>query len=400
MIHVLFQGWSQVQHSYGIVMAFLLVHLHKNYNDKITIYVQEMPYYNAKWNESKKMVYNEEYNNILSNFKQYNGEKIDLIYRQTFPYNISIYDANIPKCIFYTSEFGRLDPSYFHIDGVKILDNQIIQNHLNNNKNIFFTTPSLWSSNGLKEYTTTNDRIITHGVDTTIFYKHTNSELRNKIRKLYSVNETDILLINIGAMTGNKGITLILQTLHVLINKLNKTQFKLLLKGSDDLYTCQQFLEQYLMNLHITFGELEKLKKNIIFTNKTLQFKSINDLYNAADLYISPYLCEGFNLTVLEALSSGLSVVVPTTGSTKEYIEDIYKNGGKDYIYYIPSKVLENNSGYFNDINTNDILNILLQFKHKESHLQYDQMFSYIETHYSWNYVSSLLYEYFLDIIQ
>jgi hypothetical protein len=33
-------------------------------------------------------------------------------------------------------------------------------------------------------------------------------------------------------------------------------------------------------------------------------------------------------------------VIVPRTGSTKEYIEDIYKNGGDKFIRYVNSEVL------------------------------------------------------------
>ena len=41
-------------------------------------------------------------------------------------------------------------------------------------------------------------------------------------------------------------------------------------------------------------------------------------------LYISPYLAEGFGLTMLEALASGLRVLVPRTGSASDYIDPIY----------------------------------------------------------------------------
>jgi hypothetical protein len=36
-----------------------------------------MPYFREEWNSSKKLVYSEEYNNIIRNFKKWNGEKVD-----------------------------------------------------------------------------------------------------------------------------------------------------------------------------------------------------------------------------------------------------------------------------------------------------------------------------------
>jgi len=394
---VLFQSWIQVQHSYGIVMCFILKHLQQNYKGKIIIYVQEMPYFNPKWNDSKKCVYNKEYTDILSELKQYNGEQVDLVWSQTYPYDITRISNDIPKCVFYTSEFSKLDTSFFNISNVKMYDDEYIKDYLAKNDNIYFTSPSKWSSNGLIPYSK-RDRIITHGVDTDIFYKHTDDTIRNKIRKKYGISETDILMINIGAMTGNKGIILILESLNYLVNKMGKCQYKLLLKGSGDLYTSQQFLENDMNRLQCTNEELVKLHKHIIFINDTLSFDRINDLYNAADIYVSPYLCEGFNLTPLEALSAGLDVLVPQTGSTKEYIQSIYENSGKNYIHYVKSHVIENPMGYQNHINVNDVINALINFK--KGNDGYLQMVNYIKEALSWNAVSHLVFNYMNEIVQ
>lgn len=429
-IKILFEGWVNIPHSYAIVFCFQLIHLYKNYNDKIEFYVKEMPYYNPMWNNSKKLVYCEEYNSILTNFKKYNGEVVDLIYRQTYPYNLCIDNNNhhISKCIFYTSEFATLDKSYFILNKEHYDFNEFyIKSYLENNKNIFFTSPSLWSSKGMSKYITVSkdttcpnrNKIITHGVDPTVFYKDTNKITRSEIREKYNVKNDEILLINIGAMTKNKGIMLILETLHILVNKLNKKEFKLMLKGSDDLYQCTEFLKIYFNEFQnsqkMTTLDINNLLDNhIIFTNKTLSFKRINDLYNAADLYISPYLAEGFNLTTLEALSSGLQVLVPRTGSTEEYMNDIHCNGGSDFIHYVNSTVVvldaadgttEIDKKMVNNIKIEDLVNALLDFLKNTNTNEiarknnYDKMFNHIKQNYSWDVVSGLLYKYFLEII-
>jgi hypothetical protein len=121
MISVLFEGWRLLQHSYGNVLAFLLVHLWKQYGpdktNEIIFYVRECSYCDINWKNNQKLTYSKEYNRILKNFKQYNGEKVDIIYRQTYPYNLE--PPNIqgtPICVFYTSEFAILNNSYFHHD--------------------------------------------------------------------------------------------------------------------------------------------------------------------------------------------------------------------------------------------------------------------------------------------
>jgi glycosyltransferase involved in cell wall biosynthesis len=397
MIRVLFQSWLQVQHSYGIVMAFILIHLQKNYNDKIKIYIQEEKYFNPKWENSKKGIYNKEYTDILSKLQVYNGEPIDLIWRQTFPYNISVEPINIPKCVFYTSEFGKLDASYFNIDNVKLYDDEYIKEYLKIHTNIHFTTPSVWSSIGLKPFSD-NDQIITHGVDTNIFYR--NFSLRDKIRSKYNIQSNEILMINVGAMTGNKGILLILEALHLLINKLGKTEYKLLLKGSSDLYTSQQFLESYLSQLNtiITKEESNKLEKHIIFIQGTVQFNTLNDLYNCADIYVSPYLCEGFNLTVLEALSAGLPVLVPRTGSTREFINDIYNNSGEQFIHYVDSEIIIVDGNMQNKIRVQDLVGTMINFN--KDKLDNTKMSEFINEKYSWNIVSHLVFNYINKLIK
>mgnify|MGYP003894207071 FL=1 len=204
--------------------------------------------------------------------------------------------------------------------------------------------------------------------------------------------------------------------LNHLVNKMGKKNYKLLLKGTGDLYQTKQFLEIYFEELQnnnsLTKDEMNILLTNhIIFTDKTLSYEKINGLFNAADLYISPYLAEGFNLTSLESLSAGLPVMISSTGSTKEYIEDIYKNGGEKHIIYIESSVLEMaNNMKCNNIGLDTVINTLL---HNEEHIKhmkflrssnnttlYSKMREYITNNYSWNNVADLLYSYFKYIIE
>lgn len=421
-VRILFEGWRMVQHSYGQVLAFTLIHMYKLYGPngklghKIDFYVTEAEYFRPEWNKTKQLVYNEEYNAILRDLKEYNGEEVDLIYRQTFPYNINVNERNIriPKCVFYTSEYSKLDCTFFQLGKPLEKQDDYISCFLKENNNIYFTSPSNWSSRGMTRYLTDDDyrvrnRTITHGVDTTVFFKHDNPTIRNEMRCEFNVKDNEILLINVGgAMTSNKGIPNILHALHVLVNLMGRKHYKLMLKGSGDLYPSIQILETYFDLFQreklMTPNDINTLLNHIIFTNGTLSYSQINDLYNAADVYVSPYVAEGFGLTMLEALASGLQVLVPRTGSTKEYIDDIFANGhGNEFITFVDSTVIQGNDGnYKNDIKLSDLVNTILtnetKFKTPKPDSMYIQMKSYIETEYTWYKVSTLLYDYFLDI--
>ena len=405
MISILFEGWRLLQHSYGNVLAFLLIHLWKQYGpnktNEIIFYVRECSYCDINWKNKQKLTYSPEYNRILKNLKPYNGEKVDIIYRQTYPYNLEPPQTPTltptPVCVFYTSEFAILNNSYFHHD-----PKQDIRNYLIKNPNFYFTAPSEWSSRGMMEYLDdkTRNKVISHGVDTSIFYRHSNNSIRQQIRRKYNILDNDILLINIGAMTMNKGIFLILEALHHLVN-IKKLPFKLLLKGMTDLYKSREFVDSYINHLGYN---TTNLKSHIIFVDGTLNYDEINDLFNSADLYISPYLAEGFGLTMLEALASGLRVLVPRTGSASDYIDPIYKNGGEPYIYYVDSVVIQDGAGlYKNQIDTTNIINILSKniynIKTTLDDKTYLLLKKYIKNNYSWYKVSTDLYNYFRDII-
>ena len=233
-LRILFRGWRLLQHSYGQIMAFKLVHLWKNYKDNIEFYVQEMPYFREEWKTKQRLVYSDEYNKILKDLKEWNGEEIDLIYSVTYPYNIIINEKNelgkVPKCVFYTSEFARIDHNYFCLDNHKFSNDDQVKKYIElNNDSLWFTSPSEWSSRGITRFgpPEQKNRIITHGVDGTIF-KRVDDIRRKKIRDVYGVKDDEILLMNIGDMTGNKGILLILQALNFIINKFltKKNQFE------------------------------------------------------------------------------------------------------------------------------------------------------------------------------
>lgn len=417
-IRILFRGWFNIPHSYSMVNIFQIVNLYKRHGNQIDFYIEEMPYYRQEWYSSKKLVYSQEYNDIIRSFKQWNGEEIDLVYSITYPYNMDMVTVNgkvVPKCVFYTSEFATLEPTYFSCTSTNLSQDHFIKEYVSKTDKLYMTSPSIWSSLGMKKYGLADDknRVITHGVDPDVFRYNTMN--RGNVRDFYKVKDDDILMINIGSMTRNKGMVYIIQMLNILVNRLNKGYYKLLLKGTGDLYNSKTFLEIYfneLLSLNaITRDEMNVLlEKNIIFTDKTLSYEKINDLFNAADLYVSPYFAEGFNLTSLEALTSGLPVMIPETGSTREYIRDIYENGGDKHVMYIKSKVVRNKDNHCqNSIDFKDFLDLFLERENDIRNLQklrnsgelsYDKMRNFIKDNYSWGRVSDLLLDYFRYILK
>lgn len=385
-MRILFDGWLNVPHSYAIVNCFQLIHLKMKYGDRIDMYIREPQYCCEFWVKTKS-VYSDEHTKVLNSIQVWNGENIDLIYSITYPYNIEPTINNIPKCVFYTAEYSRLTNSHFKPPNLGLISTS---------DNLWLTCPSKWSSDGLRELgiPESKNRVIPHGVDVSVFYKTENND---ELRKFYNISDTDILILhNSTSCVTGKGTHLVLALIHYLIHIVKRTEYKLILKGIADLYAIERCIKENLSYLIITKDEIDNLFENhIILITEVLSFERMNQIYNLCDLCVSPYLSEGFNLTPLEALATGTCVVVPRTGSTKEYIEDIYTNGGSEYIYYIDSKVVDMEHGKKNDIKIDDLINVVLSFKKRE--LDATRITEYITHEYSWFKVADLLYDYFLE---
>jgi glycosyltransferase involved in cell wall biosynthesis len=413
-MNVLFEGWFLIPHSYSIVLCFQLIGLYqqnKN-NNKINIFIKESKYFFDKWNSLKflfKDIYPNEYAEILEEIleksKDISKIKFDLIYRITYPYNVSIDKTNIdvPKCIFYTSEFSKLDLTYFQFHGEsKIHDEDSFKKYLGIFKNLYFTGPSKWSTNGLAlmNVPENRNRTITHGVSTKIFYKDINERI--SLRKQFGFSDDDIVILNMGAFTPNKGVLSLFEAIYNLVIVLKQPQYKLVLKGLKDLYQFHEFLNMYVNSLSsaVTIEVVQNLFNEgyIKFIDSSCSFDTMRQLYNMCDVYISPYLAEGFNITPLEAIACGTHIMLPETGSTSDYIEDILKNCPDAPITKIKSNVVACDKGFQNNVDTRDMLNKILNISKKE--YDYNRLVSFLEEKYSWEHVADLLIEYFEDIIQ
>lgn len=92
-LKLLVNGWINIPHSYAVVNCMQLIHLYKNYGDKLDIYVNEPAYYNSEiWTQKRAEIYTDEYNSILRNLKVYDIENddYDIEMRISFPHNFTI----------------------------------------------------------------------------------------------------------------------------------------------------------------------------------------------------------------------------------------------------------------------------------------------------------------------
>lgn len=452
-INVLIQGWINIPHSYAIVNCFQVVHLLSNFPSRFQFYFDEQPYYFQKWYQNKALLYPVRYNNIIEDIPSWNGETINLIYRISYPHKITAENqlVDVPTIVFYSS-LGALHPEDFNIT---VEDNQlspkVIKTYISMASNLYFVTPTPKSSQGIVPYISkidfiTRHRVLPHGVDLTIFKCEsieTKHNLRSILIQKYNLNENDIILLNVGGLSNNKGIDVILATLNKLVKNPLYKNIKVFLKGIDALYEGIGAISTYLEDLY-SYGLLTPLeakyllKHHVKYISKSLSFEELNILYNSVDAYISPYFYEGFNIPILEALATGCPVFVSggINSATTWYVNDIIQKTkmviqqSENFSNYIESNIsdvlgifqlpsfqatlgLEENKPFRNRVALTDATDVLyktiqthwptvIKFRKSDCEEIIKRQVNYqkvlidvLDRYYSWNSVANHLMEYF-----
>ena len=304
------EGCRNINHSYSLVNQWQLLNL---VNGKFKLFHKDIKPFREDWNPKNNFGgFNVEQMKIINNIPAPDrNKKFDVIYRINFPLDIS--ESNSDRLfVFGTSEFG-ITKNFFFGSSLKEACSR---------DSLKIITPSNWSKIGFLKagFKEKNIKVIPHGIEPTAFYKSDQIN-RSTTRKMLNIKPDEFLLTNIGALTRNKGIDLLLAA-YILL----KTKYKnlrLLIKDSSNLYGIKLKNVVDGMTQDKRFKNLDFSKLNDVITvSKNLDIEKINRIYNASDAYISPYRGEGFNLPPLEAAACGVPIVVSLGGSTDDYFSE------------------------------------------------------------------------------
>jgi len=179
-------------------------------------------------------------------------------------------------------------------------------------------TPSAWSKQGLISGGVSAERIhvVPHGVDPGIYCPLPRAQ-RKQLREQFGWKEQFVFL-NTSNLYRWKGIELLLKAFAVIVQRY--PQARLMLKGSDSIYSSERALKTLAGNL--SAREVELITPRLGYSGRTLSFDALANLYQGADALVAPYHSEGFNLPVLEAMACGLPVICTAGGPTDEFVGD------------------------------------------------------------------------------
>ena len=376
-MNILIEGWRGINHSFSLVNQWQIIELLKTSN----IYFKDVPFISDRWNkkDNSSGIENNIENLINKIPEADSSQDIDITYRISCPFDFNENFKSKLLFVFGTSEYKFLYQSNFKNNSL---------DKIKQNRNIFIHVPSNWSKKGFMNVGFEENQIIVvpHGVNMEDFNLLSKEEIQN-VKKKYEIKDENIVLSNIGAMSENKGIEVLVSAYGILKKK--HKNLKLILKDQSNLYgiTTNHIFENIKKSeFNKKFNIInDEMIKDIIIISKNLSIKELKEIYSITNCYVSPYLAEGFNLTPLEAVACGTQIVVTKGGSTDDYFHNCMG-------YQIESKEIkrEDNS-YILKPKIDSLIAILDQkIINKEDNYQIDRS-NFVNKNFSWRVVVNKL---------
>jgi predicted O-linked N-acetylglucosamine transferase (SPINDLY family)/glycosyltransferase involved in cell wall biosynthesis len=305
-MRLIIEGWRFLPHSYGVIAQFLGLELCRR--GEVELFHRDIPFFDPSVRAAADSLGDESVASRLAHLRAAQPDQnADATLRVFVPLNFEPA-ASKRTLVFATAEFGALDPA-------QIGKSSIVA--LNADAGIALVTPSEWSRSGLIRSGADPDKVVVipHGVDPEIFHP-VDSARREELRRGLGWHDRFIFL-NVGALTGNKGIVDLLKAFAALAEEFPAA--RLVLKGLDGIYKSNLSLDFCLCAL--SPSDRDKIEPRLTYIGKSLTFKQTAALYQAADVYVTPYHAEAFNLPVLEAAACGLPVICTGGGPTDEFTD-------------------------------------------------------------------------------
>ena len=313
-MNILIEGWRRINHSFALVNQWQILELQKSNK----LYFKDIPFLSKKWDSKiNASGFEDEKKNLIEKIALPTKDQIhDITYRISFPFDFN--EKFNSKLLFV---YGICEYKFVYESNYK----NNTPYTLKKNKNIFIHTPTQWAKGGFINSGFDENQIIVvnHGIDQDTFYI-ISDERKENVRKKYGFKSDDFILTNIGAMTANKGVELLIAAYGIL-KKENKN-LKLILKDQSNLYgigTNHLFKKLLNSELNKKFKAInDDMMKDITIISENLTQSEIRELYSISDCYVSPYFAEGFNLTPLEAAACGTQILVTKGGATDDYFDN------------------------------------------------------------------------------
>ncbi|WP_006619124.1 glycosyltransferase [Arthrospira platensis] len=315
------EGWRWLPHSYALINSHQLLELHQR--SPLQLFHRDMPYVTEDWKPSRGLFTPDEEAILGSLPTPPEDLKADVTLRMYCPFNLASSDSK-KTFVFGCTEWGILPQTIVRGMGV----NSFREAHLNSDSII--VTASEWSRQGFLNSGAVPERlaIVPLGFDPKVHYP-LNEEDRHSLRRELGWSDYFVIL-NIGIMWNERqGVARLLKAFAQIAE--SYPEARLVLKGRDAIFKSKESIKAASKQV-LTDAQIDLVKPRISYLGDNLSATEIARLYKAADLYVSPYSAEGFNLPVLEAVACGTPVICTKGGPTDEFTRE-------DFSFYINSQL-------------------------------------------------------------
>jgi predicted O-linked N-acetylglucosamine transferase (SPINDLY family)/glycosyltransferase involved in cell wall biosynthesis len=304
---LLVRGWRDINHSFSLVNQFQLIELIKR--EDIQLFHEDLPYASTAWSPAQNgSGFPREVADRIADIPPYRGEELDAVLSISSPF--SLFTGSASRVVtFMVTEFG--------VDSGSFVPGSPPPAAFTEGRN-WVVTPSNWSKSKLVSAGMDPAKVVVvpHGVDCEIFRPLVPDE-RALVRKQLNCEPDDFVLLNIGGAFWNKGGDLLLRAFAELRKEFG--HLRLVIKDNRTLYgrTTDEMVAD-LEGRHPGLFTAEVLA-GITMLPTAMGMEQLRLLYGAADLYVSPYRAEGFNLPVLESMSCRTRVLMTGGGATDDF---------------------------------------------------------------------------------
>lgn len=320
-MQIIVEGWRFIPQSYAIVNQFQLLEMLKR--PELEIFYEEAPYIDEHWHAIAGLL-DETAEAALREIPSPPPSLVaDVTLRIYFPFNFS-KSTSLSTYTFCTAEWGIVDE--YKLQRMGVSNFQEVWKRTESD----IITTSEWSKAGFIRSGADSDRIfvVPCGTDTNI-YKPISQEERQALRQELGWNS--FIFLNVGSAGTHKGTDCLLKAFSVILERYPDA--RLILKGEEFIYGSESKILESMNDM--TLAEIDRVLSQISYIGDTLSFAQLARYYQAADVYVSPYYAEGFNLPALEAIACGLPIICTKGGPTDTFtrpefawqIESVFQEG-------------------------------------------------------------------------
>ena len=269
------EGWRSIAHSYAVVNQWQLIAMAGR--DDVAVRMIDIPFHRRSW-KAQDGLFDPEAQAILDRIEPADpDDDADVTLRIFFPYDFEPSRSRL-TAVFGTCEAqGILRRQFADFRAFDRLQRRPPP------EEVRAVTPSTWSAEGFYRagFRPEQVLVVPHGVDVATFQPR--PQLRPAARKAIGAAEHEFVFLSLGAMTGNKGIDLLLRAFGQVLRR--HPAALLVLKGLDSVYASKTFFAKSLER--VDPAERGRVLARTRYFGGALSFREMAVLYQAADAYVS-----------------------------------------------------------------------------------------------------------------